>query len=61
MQIMHTQKECVKILSRKIEDNIMIFIIKVIHYCELDPAKFLSAPGLVWQTTLKNTKVNLGL
>ena len=26
---------------------------------ELDPAKFLAAPGLAWQTTLKNTKVKL--
>ena len=25
---------------------------------ELDPAKFLPAPGLAWQTALKNTKVN---
>ena len=42
---------------------------KVIHYCklmclkiyELDPAKFLSAPGLAWQATLKKTKVKLDL
>ena len=26
---------------------------------ELDPAKFLSAPGLAWQATLKKTKVKL--
>ena len=26
---------------------------------ELDPAKFLSAPGLVWQVALINTKVKL--
>ena len=28
---------------------------------ELDPAKFLSAPGLVWQEALKKNKVKLGL
>ena len=28
---------------------------------ELDPAKFLSAPGLVWQAPLKKTKVKLDL
>ena len=28
---------------------------------ELDPAKFLSAPGLVWQATLKKKKVKLEL
>ena len=28
---------------------------------ELDPAKFLSAPGLAWQAALKNAKVKLDL
>ena len=28
---------------------------------ELDPAKFVSAPGLEWQATLKKTKVKLDL
>ena len=28
---------------------------------ELDPSKFLSAPGLAWQATLKKTKVKLHL
>ena len=28
---------------------------------ELDPAKFLPAPGLVWQAALKKTKVKLDL
>ena len=28
---------------------------------KLDPAKFLSAPGLVWQAALKKTKVKLDL
>ena len=26
---------------------------------ELDPARFLSAPGLAWQAALKKTKINL--
>ena len=28
---------------------------------ELDPAQFLSAPGLAWQAALKKTKVKLDL
>ena len=28
---------------------------------ELDPAKFLSAPGLAWQSALKKTKVKLDI
>ena len=28
---------------------------------ELDPAKFLSTPGLPWQVTLKKTKVKLDI
>ena len=28
---------------------------------ELDPVKFLSAPGLAWQAALKKTKVKLDL
>ena len=28
---------------------------------ELDPAKLLSAPRLIWQAALKNTKVKLDL
>ena len=28
---------------------------------KLDPAKFISAPGLAWQAALKKTKVKLGL
>ena len=30
-----------------------------LELCELDPAKFLSAPGLPWQAILKKTKVEL--
>ena len=32
-----------------------------IKICELDPAKFLSTPGLVWQDALKKTDVKLEL
>ena len=32
-----------------------------LEICELDPAKFLSAPGLAWQVTLKKIKVKLDL
>ena len=34
---------------------------KCIKIYELDPAHFLSAPGLAWQACLKKTKVNLEL
>ena len=55
----------------------MTCMFKVIHYClqiylkkctskcieiyELDPAHFLSAPGLAWQAYLKKTRVKLEL
>ena len=54
----------------------MICMLNAIHYClqmylktlqkcneiyELDPAHFLSAPGLAWQACLKKTKVELEL
>ena len=32
-----------------------------INICELDPAHFLSAPGLAWQACLKKTKIKLDL
>ena len=32
-----------------------------INICELEPVKFLPAPGLGWQSPLKNTKEKLGL
>ena len=32
-----------------------------IEVCELDPAQFLSAPGLAWQACLKKTEVKLEL
>ena len=34
---------------------------KHLEIYELDPAKFLSAPGLAWQAALKKTKVKLDL
>ena len=34
---------------------------KCIEIYELDPAQFLSAPGLAWQACLKKTKVELEL
>ena len=34
---------------------------KCIEIYELDPAYFLSAPGLAWQACLKKTEVKLGL
>ena len=46
----------------------MIYVLKVIHYFwmrikiyHLDPGKFLSAPGLVWQAVLKKMEVKLEL
>ena len=32
-----------------------------LEICELDPAKFLSAPGFAWPAALKKTKVKLDL
>ena len=37
------------------------FINKYIEIYELDPAQFLSAPGLSWQACLKKTEVKLEL
>ena len=37
----------------------MIFMFKVIHYCELDSTKFFSAPGLSCKAAFKKTKVKL--
>ena len=35
------------------------FKIMCLEIYEVDPAKFLSAPGLAWQATLKKTKLKL--
>ena len=32
-----------------------------LEICKLDPAKFVSTPGLAWQAALKKTKVRLDL
>ena len=37
------------------------FRYKCIEICELDPAHFLSVPGLVWQACLKKARVELEL
>ena len=34
---------------------------KVLKICELDPAQFLSLPGLAWQTWFKKTEIKLEL
>ena len=39
--------------SKTLEKSLKIY--------QLDPAKFLSAPGLAWQTALKKTEVKLEL
>ena len=39
--------------SKTLEKSLKIY--------QLDPAKFISAPGLVWQTALKKTEVKLEL
>ena len=77
IQIMHTQKEFLKILKQKIQKNIMICVLKAIHYCQLMQLRnleicvlkytnlilqnFFQLPGLVWQATLKKTGVMLDL
>ena len=49
-----------KILKYKIQVNIMMCILKVMHYFyQLDPAKFLSAPKLAWQGAFKMAEVKL--
>ena len=37
------------------------FLKMCLEIYELDPIKFISAPGLAWQAALKNTKVELDL
>ena len=46
------------LLLADVFENFKIMSVKIY---ELDPAKFLSAPGLAWQTALKKTKVKLDL
>ena len=62
MQITHTQKEFLKkfvsntLLLTDVFNNFRNMCLEIY---ELDPVKFLSAPGLIWEATLKNTKVKL--
>ena len=46
------------LLSADVLENLRNMCLKIY---ELDPAKFLSAPGLAWQAVLKKTKVKLNL
>ena len=71
------KRVCKAFGTKKIHENIMMCMFKETYYCyqmhlrtfknmcfeiyELDPAKFLSAPGLAWQAALKETKVKLDL
>ena len=71
------KRVCKAFGTKKIHENIMMCMFKETYYCyqmhlrtfknmcfeiyELDPAKFLSAPGLAWQAALKKTKVKLDL
>ena len=50
--------QCDTLLLADVFEN---FRDKCIEIYELDPAHFLSAPGLAWQACLKNTKVELEL
>ena len=46
------------LLLTDVFENFRKMCLKVYH---LDPAKFLSAPGLAWQAALKRTEVKLEL
>ena len=52
MQIMHTQKEFVRILKWKLLGEYLDLYV---------PAKLLSAPGLAWQASSKKMKIKLDL
>ena len=45
----------------KLADVFEKFREKCIEIYQLDPAHFVSAPGLAWQACLKKTKIKLGL
>ena len=53
---MHVQSDA--LLLADVLENFRNICIKVY---ELDPAHFISAPGLAWQACLKKTKVKLEL
>ena len=50
-----------KVINYCLQMFLKIFRDKCIEIYELDPAHFLSAPGLAWQACLKKTKVKLEL
>ena len=76
MQVKHTQKEFVWILKKKLEEfhdlyvqSDALLLVDVfqnsrnmcLEIYELDPARFLTSPGLAWEAALKKTKVKLDL
>ena len=52
---------CIQSDTLLLADVFEIFKNMCINIYELDPAKFLSAPGLAWQAALKKNKVKLDL
>ena len=50
--------QCDTLLLADVFEN---FRAKCIEICGLDPANFLTAPGLAWQACLKEAKVELKL
>ena len=46
------------LLLADVFENLRKICLRIYH---LDPAKFLSTPGLAWQTALKKTEVTLEL
>ena len=46
------------LLLHDVSENFRNMFLKIY---ELGPAKYLSAPGLAWETAVKNTKVKLDL
>ena len=66
MQITRTQKNFVKILNAQSDILLLAELYKnfwkmCLEIYGLDPARFLSAPGHLWEAVLKNTKVKLEL
>ena len=59
-RLMSMLKKYLKILKWIILAMIVIYMFEVIHY-EIDPAHFLSAPGLARQACLKKTEIKLEL
>ena len=53
---MHVQADT--LLLDDVLDNIWNMCLEIY---EIDPARFISAPGLAWQAALKKTKIKLDL